>query len=395
MGWWSMSLWVDVRMFHSVLAASVKVTFYTSSLQLCLPSAVLLMMGCAAGCREPRMSWTGWAGPAPQRPPTPGPRGTTPPAKVSRLCAATSFMSGCIDRHYYSWASSSSITRSDHRWEMIAANRSSKNTVIVSHRSQSEIKLSLSLSILSLTTHHAAVSSDEVRSFKPFQRKRFLNSNVWKQDRSLAWWSELFFSFPGKYLHIKSSHPSLKGSRAQLKSAVLPPAGKDGYCFTLWYHMFGATVGDLKIFLRTVDTLEEELVPFFYLFIKNTIKQEKQLSFIFKPGCLTSPSCTVGTDWAILWLFPLDFLLVVLFFKVVKSWLQNYINVRLKDARQRNISVLQKHPHILIMNFCLSCRFGKSQEAKRTSGFCLRPTWPYREPTRWFWRPRWGGRLET
>lgn len=264
--WWSLSLWVDVRMFHSVLAASVKVTFYTSSLQLCLPSAVLLMMGCAAGCREPRMSWTGWAGPAPQRPPTPGPRGTTPPAKVSRLCAATSFMSGCIDRHYYSWASSSSITRSDHRWEMIAANRSSKNTVIVSHRSQSEIKLSLSLSILSLTTHHAAVSSDEVRSFKPFQRKRFLNSNVWKQDRSLAWWSELFFSFPGKYLHIKSSHPSLKGSRAQLKSAVLPPAGKDGYCFTLWYHMFGATVGDLKIFLRTVDTLEEELVPFFFIY---------------------------------------------------------------------------------------------------------------------------------
>ncbi|XP_078791082.1 MAM and LDL-receptor class A domain-containing protein 1 isoform X3 [Oryzias latipes] len=64
----------------------------------------------------------------------------------------------------------------------------------------------------------------------------------------------------GKYLHIKSSHPSLKGSRAQLKSAVLPPAGKDGYCFTLWYHMFGATVGDLKIFLRTVDTLEEELI---------------------------------------------------------------------------------------------------------------------------------------
>lgn len=133
----------------------------------------------------------------------------------------------------------------------------------------------------------------------------------------------------------------------------------------------------------------------FFLFIKNTIKQEKQLSFIFKPGCLTSPSCTVGTDWAILWLFPLDFLLVVLFFKVVKSWLQNDINVRLKDARQRNIRVLQKHPHILIMNFCLSCRFGKSQEAKRTSGFCLRPTWPYREPTRWFWRPRWGGRLET
>ncbi|RVE62060.1 hypothetical protein OJAV_G00176900 [Oryzias javanicus] len=64
----------------------------------------------------------------------------------------------------------------------------------------------------------------------------------------------------GNYLHIRSAPPSLKGSRAQLKSAVLPPAGGGGYCVALWYHMFGATVGDLKIFLQTAGTAEKQLI---------------------------------------------------------------------------------------------------------------------------------------
>ncbi|KAK5602804.1 hypothetical protein CRENBAI_025076 [Crenichthys baileyi] len=46
----------------------------------------------------------------------------------------------------------------------------------------------------------------------------------------------------GKYLYIESSHPSKKENTAQLKSLLLPPAGQEGYCFTFWYHMFGATV---------------------------------------------------------------------------------------------------------------------------------------------------------
>ncbi|KAG7228996.1 hypothetical protein INR49_013229 [Caranx melampygus] len=64
----------------------------------------------------------------------------------------------------------------------------------------------------------------------------------------------------GTYLYIESSSPSVKGNMAQLKSPPLPPAGEKGYCLTVWYHMFGATVGSLRILLETVDPLKKTLV---------------------------------------------------------------------------------------------------------------------------------------
>ncbi|XP_063741754.1 MAM and LDL-receptor class A domain-containing protein 1 [Eleginops maclovinus] len=64
----------------------------------------------------------------------------------------------------------------------------------------------------------------------------------------------------GKYLYIQSSAPSVKGNKALLKSLLLPPAGDKGYCFTFWYHMFGATVGSLKVLLQTADPLKRTLV---------------------------------------------------------------------------------------------------------------------------------------
>uniref|UniRef100_A0A8C9WU45 MAM domain-containing protein n=1 Tax=Sander lucioperca TaxID=283035 RepID=A0A8C9WU45_SANLU len=64
----------------------------------------------------------------------------------------------------------------------------------------------------------------------------------------------------GKYLYIKSSPPSLKGNMAQLKSSLLPPAGEKGYCFTFWYHMFGATAGSLRMLLQTANPLKKTLV---------------------------------------------------------------------------------------------------------------------------------------
>ncbi|KAM7379552.1 hypothetical protein PAMP_005098 [Pampus punctatissimus] len=67
-------------------------------------------------------------------------------------------------------------------------------------------------------------------------------------------------SSKGKYLYIKSSLPSVKGNMAQFKSSLLPPAGEKGYCFTFWYHMFGATVGSLRMFLQTADPLDKTLV---------------------------------------------------------------------------------------------------------------------------------------
>uniref|UniRef100_A0A4W6EYR6 Si:ch211-106h4.4 n=1 Tax=Lates calcarifer TaxID=8187 RepID=A0A4W6EYR6_LATCA len=47
---------------------------------------------------------------------------------------------------------------------------------------------------------------------------------------------------------------------AQLKSSLLPPAGEKGYCFTFWYHMFGATVGSLRMLLQTADPWKKTLV---------------------------------------------------------------------------------------------------------------------------------------
>ncbi|XP_039670520.1 MAM and LDL-receptor class A domain-containing protein 1 [Perca fluviatilis] len=64
----------------------------------------------------------------------------------------------------------------------------------------------------------------------------------------------------GKYLYIKSSPPSVKGNMAQLKSSLLPPAGEKGYCFTFWYHMFGATAGSLRMLLQTANPLKKTLV---------------------------------------------------------------------------------------------------------------------------------------
>ncbi|XP_044077011.1 MAM and LDL-receptor class A domain-containing protein 1 isoform X2 [Siniperca chuatsi] len=64
----------------------------------------------------------------------------------------------------------------------------------------------------------------------------------------------------GKYLFIKSSPPSVKGNMAQLKSLLLPPAGEKGYCLTFWHHMFGATVGSLRMLLQTADPLKKTLV---------------------------------------------------------------------------------------------------------------------------------------
>ncbi|XP_019751859.1 MAM and LDL-receptor class A domain-containing protein 2 [Hippocampus comes] len=64
----------------------------------------------------------------------------------------------------------------------------------------------------------------------------------------------------GKYMYMESSLPSAKREVAQLKSALLPPALQQGYCLMFWYHMFGATVGSLRVFLLTAESMEKTLV---------------------------------------------------------------------------------------------------------------------------------------
>ncbi|XP_072296914.1 MAM and LDL-receptor class A domain-containing protein 2 [Eucyclogobius newberryi] len=64
----------------------------------------------------------------------------------------------------------------------------------------------------------------------------------------------------GKYLYLNTSSAGEKGRKAQLKSMVLPPAGEEGHCLSFWYHMFGPTVGSLRMFSQTTDTFEKVLV---------------------------------------------------------------------------------------------------------------------------------------
>ncbi len=58
----------------------------------------------------------------------------------------------------------------------------------------------------------------------------------------------------GYYLYIKSSSHSRMGDTAHLKSPLSPPTGPDGYCFTFWYHMFGTTVGSLRMSIYDISS---------------------------------------------------------------------------------------------------------------------------------------------
>ncbi|MBN3307353.1 MLRP2 protein, partial [Amia calva] len=54
----------------------------------------------------------------------------------------------------------------------------------------------------------------------------------------------------GYFLYIESSTPRREGDVAQLKSPLLASSGPSGYCLTFWYHMFGATVGTLRMYIQ-------------------------------------------------------------------------------------------------------------------------------------------------
>ncbi|XP_037401783.1 MAM and LDL-receptor class A domain-containing protein 1 isoform X2 [Pygocentrus nattereri] len=67
-------------------------------------------------------------------------------------------------------------------------------------------------------------------------------------------------SSQGYYVYVESSRPNTKGHVAQLKSPLLPSAGEKGYCLKFWYHMFGATIGSLKLFLQNIDSRKTTLI---------------------------------------------------------------------------------------------------------------------------------------
>ncbi|XP_066995371.2 MAM and LDL-receptor class A domain-containing protein 2 [Anabrus simplex] len=55
----------------------------------------------------------------------------------------------------------------------------------------------------------------------------------------------------GGYAFIDSSFPRRPGDRARLVSMTFPPTGSDApLCMRLWFHMFGPSVGSLRVLLR-------------------------------------------------------------------------------------------------------------------------------------------------
>lgn len=180
----------------------------------------------------------------------------------------------------------------------------------------------------------------------------------------------------GRYLYVDSFLPHTKGKMAQLKSLLLPPAGEEGYCFTLRYHMFGATVGSLKMFLQTANPLKKTLVKYYKFNYQNNNRNN------------TSSQCQKKKYW---WIRLRNIALCWHTFKViVKCQLHNNINVWYAGFGLHSLhtAVLQKPPHILIATSesasCLSCRCGKNQEIKRTSGCWCRVMWHYSKSTKWF-----------
>ena len=59
-------------------------------------------------------------------------------------------------------------------------------------------------------------------------------------------------------MYIESSSPQASGDKAWLVSSIMPPTDSLGVCMEFWYHMFGNTLGELNLILRSdgTDTLE-------------------------------------------------------------------------------------------------------------------------------------------
>ena len=55
-------------------------------------------------------------------------------------------------------------------------------------------------------------------------------------------------------MFIETSDPRVQGDNAFLMSPLLNKTNVEGMCFTFWYHMFGATIGTLKIYMDSPMT---------------------------------------------------------------------------------------------------------------------------------------------
>lgn len=64
----------------------------------------------------------------------------------------------------------------------------------------------------------------------------------------------------GGYAYIDSRYPRRPGDIARLMSISFPGTGPESpMCMHFWFHMFGSGIGNLKIYLRHLRSLDAEV----------------------------------------------------------------------------------------------------------------------------------------
>lgn len=56
----------------------------------------------------------------------------------------------------------------------------------------------------------------------------------------------------GYYVYAESSSPRQFGDKAILVSKQISPNSRPGNCIIFWYHMYGAHIGTLNMYIQTV-----------------------------------------------------------------------------------------------------------------------------------------------
>ena len=79
--------------------------------------------------------------------------------------------------------------------------------------------------------------------------------NVLVPSQTLSMYSTLVFSIltgNGYYIYIEASWPRRRNDIAKLISAQVPATtGSNGKCLSFWYHMYGADINTLSVYVRT------------------------------------------------------------------------------------------------------------------------------------------------
>jgi hypothetical protein len=60
----------------------------------------------------------------------------------------------------------------------------------------------------------------------------------------------------GKFVYIESASPRQRGDLAILRTPWLSPTDSTGFCLSFYYHMFGATIGNLNLSLITPSAMQ-------------------------------------------------------------------------------------------------------------------------------------------